>query len=174
MPAHGDLRATPPPARPRQWIGPGTQGWGPVAGPGWAAGRGSTASLPGSGPTQVRSCPQGLNQVAGAPGGSGQTAGPGHRLPPRPSRADRDSREQRRPGRESPVESGCVPPRTCAFPAHTPVPAGDGPAEVRTQGGASPSAGRACGCARPALRGPRYPKVLWGSCAARLVIYGVK
>lgn len=109
--------------RPR-YTGVGAKGW--VWG--WAVGRGSSASLPGSGLTQVRSCPQGLNQVTRAPGGQRQTAGPIHALRPRPNQADREFPAQRHSPRDSPVESGRVRRAPVLSSPTPPSPAGDGPA----------------------------------------------
>ena len=67
------LRAAPPPRGSGEWIGPGTQGESGGQGWGWAAGRGSPTSLPGSGLTQVRSGPEGWNQVTSPPGGQLKT-----------------------------------------------------------------------------------------------------
>lgn len=89
------LRATPPPARSGEWIGPGTRGENTGLGWGAGGGRGSSTSLPGSGLTQVRSCPEGPNQVTSCREGACRPGILSRPLLLGPSRAECESRELR-------------------------------------------------------------------------------
>lgn len=88
---------------------------------GWAAGRGSSTSLPGSGLTQVRSGPEGWNQVTSPPGGRLKTRDRGPAL----SCFGHAEQSVNHENRDSTAlihllrEAGA--PRTCSLPSHTPL-----------------------------------------------------
>lgn len=63
------LRATPPPVGPGNGSAQVHRVRAEGRARGWATGRGSSTSLPGSGLTQVRAGPEGWNQVTSPPGG---------------------------------------------------------------------------------------------------------